>query len=86
MIVQFSETSIKSLMGIDKINAKRIKERINKFIETPESCNFKKLKGYNGRYRIRQGDYRIICEFKESGVKILYILDVKHRKEAYKDQ
>lgn len=85
MIVQLSETSIKSLLSIDKANAKRIKERINKFIENPESCNFKKLKGYNGRYRIRQGDYRIICEFKETTIKILYILDVKHRKEAYKE-
>ena len=70
---------------MDKSNAKRIKERINKFIESPESCNFKKLKGYSGRYRISQGDYRIICEFKETSVKILYILDVRHRKEAYKE-
>ncbi|MDD3436640.1 MAG: type II toxin-antitoxin system RelE/ParE family toxin [Candidatus Gastranaerophilales bacterium] len=85
MIVQFSETSIKSLIVIDKANARRIKERINKFIESPQSCNFKKLKGYNGRYRIRQGDYRIICEFKETSIKILYILDIKHRKEAYKE-
>lgn len=85
MIVQFSETAIKSLIGIDKTNAKRIKERIGKFIDSPESCNFKKLKGYNGRYRIRQGNYRIICEFKETNVKILYIIDIKHRKEAYKE-
>lgn len=84
MIVQFSETSIKSLIGIDKINAKKIKERINKFIEAPQSCNFKKLKGYNNRYRIRQGNYRIICEFRESEIKILYIIDIKLRKEAYR--
>ena len=45
-IIQFSETSIKSLIGIDKANAKRIKE---------------------------------------TSIKILYILDVKHRKEAYKE-
>lgn len=85
MIVQLSETAIKSLIGIGKTNAKRIKERINKFVECPESCNFKKLKGYNNRYRIRQGDYRIICEFKEAEIKILYIIDIKHRKEAYKE-
>ncbi len=85
MIVQFSETAIKSLIEIDKTNAKRIKERISKFIDAPQSCNFKKLKGYNNRYRIRQGDYRIICESRESEVKILYIIDIKQRKEAYKD-
>ena len=85
MIIQFPETAIKSLIGIDKTNAKRIKERINKFVECPESCNFKKLKGYNNRYRIRRGNYRIICEFKEAEVKLLYIIDIKHRKEAYKE-
>lgn len=85
MIVKFAETAIKSLLKIDKSNVKKIKERINKFIEAPQSCNFKKLKGYNGRYRIRQGDYRIICEFKDAEIKILYILDIKHRKEAYKE-
>lgn len=85
MIVQFTETAIKSLIKINKSDTKKIKERINKFIEAPQSCNFKKLKGYNGRYRIRQGDYRIICEFKGAEIKILYILDIKHRKEAYKE-
>jgi addiction module RelE/StbE family toxin len=85
MIIQFSETAIKSLLKIDKTNAKRIKEKINKFIESPQSCNFKKLQSYNNCYRIRQGDYRIICEFKENEVKILYIIDIKHRKEAYQE-
>ncbi len=85
MIVQFSETAIKSLLKIGKTNAKRIKERINKFIESPQSCNFKKLKGYNNCYRIRQGDYRIICEFRDNKVKILYIIEIKHRKEAYQE-
>jgi mRNA interferase RelE/StbE len=85
MIVRFSEETIKSLRDIDKTNAKRIKDRIQKFVDNPESCNFKKLKGYNGRYRIRQGDYRIICEFLEESVRILYIIDIKHRSEAYKD-
>lgn len=85
MIVQFSETAIKSLLKINKTNAKRIKERINKFIESPQSCNFKKLKGYNNCYRIRQGDYRIICEFRENEIRILYIIDIKHRKEAYQE-
>lgn len=84
MIVKLSEEAIKSLKDIDKSNTKRIKERIIKFIDSPESCNFKKLQGFNGRYRIRQGDYRIICEFLEESVKILYVIAIKHRQEAYK--
>ena len=85
MIVRLSEEAIKSLLDIDKINTKRIKERIYKFIDSPESCNFKKLKGYNDRYRIRQGDYRIICEFLKESVKVLHVVAIKHRREAYRD-
>jgi len=85
MIVRLSEEAIKSLRDINKTNAKRIKDRIDKFINAPESCNFKKLKGYNGRYRIRQGNYRIICEFMERSIRILYVIDIKHRSGAYKD-
>jgi mRNA interferase RelE/StbE len=85
MIVRLSEEAIKSLLNIDKANSKRIKERISKFAEAPESCDFKKLKGYNGRYRLRQGDYRIICEFLEDQtVEVLYIINIKHRQDAYK--
>lgn len=85
MIVRFSEEAIKCLRDIDKTNAALIKERINKFITAPETCNFKKLKGYNGRYRIRQGNYRIICKFLEESVKVLFIFAIKHRREVYKD-
>ncbi len=84
MIVRLSEKAIKSLRDIDKKNAKRLKDRIKKFIENPEDCNFKKLKGYNKRYRIRQGNYRIICEFTKESKEILYIIDIKIRGDAYK--
>ena len=85
MIVRLSEEAVRSLREINKKDAARIKDRIAKFISTPESCNFKKLKGYNERYRIRQGDYRIICEFMKENAQILYIIDIKHRGNAYKE-
>ncbi len=84
MIVRLSEEAVKNLRDIAKTDAKQIKKRIDKFVESPESCNFKKLKGYSNRYRIRQGNYRILCEFCQESVKILYIIAIKHRQDAYK--
>ncbi len=86
MIVRFSEEAVKNLRDINKTDAKKIKLRIEKFIDAPETCDFKKLKGYDNRYRIRQGNYRIICEFLQESVKILYIITIKHRQSAYKDK
>ncbi|NLF83834.1 MAG: type II toxin-antitoxin system RelE/ParE family toxin [Candidatus Gastranaerophilales bacterium] len=85
MIVKLSEEAIKNIRDVNKNDAMKIKERIQKFVDYPESCNFRKLQGYKNRYRIRQGNYRIICEFVEESEKCLYIISVKHRSNAYKD-
>ncbi len=85
MITKLSEKAIKSLSTIDKKDAKRIKDRIKKFIDEPENCNFKKLRGHNAKYRIRQGNYRIICEFMKGSEEILFVIDIKHRGSAYKE-
>ncbi len=46
----------------------------------PDGC--KKLKGNNGYYRIRVGDYRIIYDI-EDDILYIEILHMKHRKDAY---
>lgn len=48
--------------------------------------NAKKLKGYDdNRYRWRIGDYRIIGIIENGEVKIIEIIKIAHRQEAYKD-
>jgi len=43
-----------------------------------------KLKGTEGLYRVRVGDYRIIYEV-DASAKIILIHYVRHRREVYRD-
>lgn len=42
----------------------------------------KKLKGYKDIYRFRVGEYRIFFKFDQ---KTVFLLTVRHRKDAYRD-
>lgn len=85
---EFTNKFKKQIYKLDKSTGKQIKLTIDKFILNPDSCDWKKLKGHESFYRIRSGDYRIIFEKQdfenESIVKVLF-LEVKHRREVYKD-
>jgi len=50
--------------------------------EHPRPNGVKKLKGYEGIYRIRVGDYRIIYEVRDKEL-IILLLSFTHRKDAY---
>jgi len=64
-----------------------LKKRITDALKELESSwpmtrlDIKKLKGYEGHYRIRVGSYRVLF-FYESGSAIVY--DVSSRKDVYK--
>ena len=45
-------------------------------------ANVKKLAGYDDRYRLRVGDYRVIYEVAEEQLVIL-VVGVGHRREIY---
>lgn len=47
------------------------------------SLKKKKLQGYKDRWRIREGNWRIIYQdLKKEGT--VYVLDIKQRKDAYR--
>lgn len=82
--LEYSKKFIKSLSKFDKQTSKQIIQSIDKFLNDFESANVKKLKTYENTYRIRSGDYRIIFEKYDETLVIIFI-DVKHRKEVYRD-
>lgn len=45
--------------------------------------NAKKLQGFSNRYRWRLGDYRIIGIIENGEFKIIEIIKIAHRQEAY---
>ncbi|MCK9185859.1 type II toxin-antitoxin system RelE/ParE family toxin [Candidatus Gracilibacteria bacterium] len=82
----YSKNSVKDLRKIDKTIAQRIIKKVFFFSKQKDISKFSKpLKGFgNNRYRFRIGDYRVIFKVNSTGeVRILMILNIKHRKEIY---
>ncbi len=67
----------------NKKDRQRIVRRIQILAESPRSPGCEKLSGYQNRYRIRQGVYRIVYAI-EDGALVVYVVKVGHRKEVYR--
>ena len=81
--VKFSRTAAKSLKKIVKKDQERIINEIEQLATTPfEKTNIKKLIN-SSHYRLRVGNYRVLFD-KEDVLKIIDIIDILHRKNAYK--
>ena len=59
----------------------RLRDAMRRLGDTPHPHGSKKLSGYDGLYRIRVGDYRVIYEVEDER-----ILDrnIGHRREVYR--
>jgi mRNA interferase RelE/StbE len=72
---------------IKKVGAKsdrrRIVEKIESLADNPQSEGGEKLAGYEDRYRVRQGDYRIVYLIDDKAMKVT-IFKVGHRKDVYR--
>ena len=78
MDIQYSKRSVKTIGGMDRPTKKRIKAAI----EAIPNGDIKPLKGSDGSYRLRVGDWRIIFSYpaKES----ILIEKIAPRGEVYK--
>ena len=54
-----------------------------KGLETNPHQGTKKLQGYNNRYRIRMGDYRIIYEIHDN-ILVVVVVEIGHRSDIYR--
>lgn len=83
--LEYSEKFIKSFDKLEKIIQKQIIESLKKLSDNYDSCNnVIKLSGIKNTYRLRSGNYRIL--FNKDDKKLLILLiEVKHRKEVYRD-
>ena len=66
-----------------KADRQRIVERIQTLSADPRSEGSEKLAGYTDRYRVRQGQYRIIYLIDEKRHEVT-IFKVGHRKDVYR--
>ncbi|MBU1076256.1 MAG: type II toxin-antitoxin system RelE/ParE family toxin [Spirochaetes bacterium] len=75
-------SAVKELNKIPKKDLQRITVKIQKLSDDPRPQGCEKLSGQE-RYRIRQGNYRIVYSI-EDLVLTIYIIKIGHRKDIYK--
>lgn len=82
--VVITERAEKDIAAIaNRGDRERIDRRIAKLAQDPRPAGSKKLKGPHERYRVRQGDYRILYSI-EDEIRIVSIVNVGHRKDVYR--
>jgi len=78
----FKKSVAKDLRKIPNNDVERILECINSLCENPRADGCIKLSNKD-RYRVRQGNYRIIYEIQDLEL-IILVVKVAHRSEVYR--
>ncbi len=80
--ILYAPAAAKSLRRLDAATRARIQEKVRQLARDPDSLanNVKRLRGMEGVFRLRVGDWRVI--YSETGV-VLNILRVAPRGSAY---
>jgi mRNA interferase RelE/StbE len=82
--VIFTDEALKEIASIDRrADRARIVDRAHKLATDPRPPGSKKLKGPLERYRLRQGDYRILYEIRDE-VLVVTVVQVGNRKDVYR--
>lgn len=80
--ILFKESVRKDFDSIPSKDLLRIMERIGMLAENPRPIGSEKLSGQE-RYRIRQGNYRIIYSIQDNELTV-WVVKVAHRREVYR--
>ena len=80
--ILIKESAVKELENIPKKDLKRIIKRIQSLAQNPRPHGSQKLSTQD-RYRMRQGEYRIIYSIQEKEFTV-HIYKVGHRREIYR--
>ncbi len=80
--LRFKTSVAKDLRDIPKADVRRILERIESLREDPRPFGCEKPSARE-RYRIRQGNYRIVYEVLDLEV-VVVVVKIGHRREVYR--
>ena len=80
--ILIKESAVKELNGIPPKYLKKIVERLKSLAPNPRPSGCQKLSTKN-RYRLRQGDYRIIYSIQDDEMTV-HIYKIGHRREVYR--
>ncbi|MDA3925857.1 MAG: type II toxin-antitoxin system RelE/ParE family toxin [Kiritimatiellae bacterium] len=80
--IKIKPRAIKDLKRIDKQDASKIADAIEKLQFDLNSPNIKKLTNFSPEYRLRIGNYRVLFEIENTTELVVY--RIVHRKDAYR--
>ncbi len=80
--LQIKPSAVKDLEAITLKDRKRLVARIRRLAKDPRSHGCDKLSGHE-KYRVRQGNYRILYSIDDAEGKIV-IVKVGHRRDVYR--
>ena len=78
----FKDSVRKDLASIPKNDLQRIMERIKSLAADPRPIGCEKLSGQE-KYRLRQGNYRIIYSIQDTQLTV-WVVKVGHHREVYR--
>ena len=82
--ILIKKSAAKELEAIaGKKDRERITQRILALADNPRPVGVEKLSGTTEKYRIRQGDFRILYEIQDN-VLVVYVVRIGDRKEVYR--
>ena len=77
-----TSSAAKELEGVPTKDRQRIVRRIEALAENPRPAGAEKLSG-DDKYRIRQGDYRILYEIEDTQL-VVTVVRIGNRREVYR--
>lgn len=81
--IQLTSKAQKSLKKLEKRILIKIASLIDSLQDSPRPNGVKKMKGHDNRYRVREGDYRVVYQI-DDGQLLILIIDLGHRKDIYR--
>ena len=82
--VSIKRSALKELEAVaQKTDRQRLTARIQNLAGAPRPAGCEKLAGYDDRYRVRQGDYRVVYAV-DDAEQIVTIFKIGHRREVYR--
>ena len=80
--IEIKRSAGKELKGLPEVDKRRVVSRIRSLADAPRHQGAKKLSGEE-KYRIRQGNYRILYEIHEDIITVV-VVRIAHRREVYR--
>lgn len=81
--ISYVPSAAKAIRKLDRPTARRLLDAIELLASNPRPPGYIQLKGGNGEFRIRVGDYRIIYDIQDDELVVL-VLRLGHRREVYR--